>query len=170
MNSSHRLAWRRWLVVIVPLIMADQLSLSAVGRAGFLITVQGVAGLSIIIELCPGLIVAIFHCPCGLHAATIGRWAAQPALRHTGRPGAADGRSSPPTKGRKMQKEKTKVLHVDLLSQNRNHKSYMRKFWNIAEFHRWSVCVWWKITSFSLKHHSAYLLQDCFGSVWTNIL
>lgn len=68
--------------------MADQLSLSAMGRPGFLITVQGAPGLSIIIELCPGLIVAIFHCPCSLHAATIGRSAAQQALRHVATAGS----------------------------------------------------------------------------------
>lgn len=68
--------------------MADQLSLSAMGRPGFLITVQGAPGLSIIIELCPGLIVAIFHCPCSLHAATIGRSAAQQALRRVATAGS----------------------------------------------------------------------------------
>lgn len=35
------------------------------GQAGLLIMVLGLPSLSIIIELCPGLIVAIFHCPRG---------------------------------------------------------------------------------------------------------
>lgn len=69
-------------VVTAPLITWDQLSLSAVGWAGLLIMVLGVASLSIIIELCPGLIVAIFHCPRGRHAATIRCSAAERARVH----------------------------------------------------------------------------------------